>query len=1218
MGTLKTIAETEESTVVAAYEPVRDRSEAYQSEAALEREFLRLLEGQGYERVKIHHEEELVRNLRTQLEALNGYRFGEADWARFFKEVIARENDGVLGKTRRLQHENLFAFRLHDGTIRNFMLLDKRHIHNNRLQVLNQYEVSREEGARHDNRYDVTVLVNGLPLVHVELKRRGVSIREAFNQIKRYQRDSFFAGAGLFEYVQVFVISNGTQTKYYSNTTREGHLKEQGKRGNKAGNSFEFTSYWADAKNRPIQDLVDFTKTFFARHTLLSLLTRYCVMTVKDELLVMRPYQIAATERILQKIATSTTYKQTGTPEAGGYIWHTTGSGKTLTSFKTALLACQREDIDKVLFVVDRKDLDHQTQKEYDRYQKGAANANTSTKKLEERLSSADKKILITTIQKLSIFIKRNRAHEVYRKHVVIIFDECHRSQFGEMHTAITKAFRHYHLFGFTGTPIFAVNSGAGKDPHLKTTEQAFGRQLHSYTIVNAIGDGNVLPFRIDYLKTIEQREGVEDKQVEAIDTKRALESGRRVSEVVRYILEHFDQKTKRGSCYIHDNGRRVSGFNSLFAVSSIPMAMKYYDEFKRQMQGTRKLRIATIFSYSPNEEDPGDLSCADEDFETEHLDEPSREFLERAIGDYNQLFKTSYDTSAEGFEGYYKNVSQRMQDRELDLLIVVNMFLTGFDAKTLNTLWVDKNLKMHGLIQAYSRTNRILNSVKTFGNIVCFRSLERETDEAIALFGDSEAKGMVLLKGYKDYLNGYDENGRHVPGYKELVARLLEEFPLGSVITGNEHKKDFVRLFGAILRLLNILSSFDSFAGDPTLSERELQDYKSWYLNIHEEMKREAPDREGINDDVEFEIELIKQVDVNIDYILMLVEKYHAGNCEDKEILVSIDKAVNSSPELRSKRELISDFIKTVNPASNVEEDWRAFVLGQKEAELSELIAAENLKEAETRALIENSFRDGELTTHGTDIDALMPAISRFGNKGETRAKKKASVMDKLRAFFEKFFGVIDAEPAGDALDFDAPDLEIPAEVVPEEETASAEILDFPRGESERKTYLNAAEDRATYTAEPSANPEPNPTSQTQGGNMAATKTEGGFRPMLISIRSDYTWQIFDTFEKKFEYRTLWPKNYTGGRIFIYESGTRGLRKVIGFFEGGVPIPETNEYGDYLAIPIKRPRKFKKPMTLEEFGKTFGVPTKTAPQAWQYVDISAAACEKYALPAKK
>ena len=588
--------------------------------------------------------------------------------------------------------------------------------------MLHQYE---ETAGNHDTRYDVTVLVNGLPLVHIELKRRGVAIREAFNQIKRYQRDSFWAASGLFEYVQIFVISNGTHTKYYSNTTRSSHIKEQGEGRNKTkktSNSFEFTSFWADGNNKVIADLVDFTKMFFAKHTLLSILTRYCVFTSENLLLVMRPYQIAATERILNRIEVSTTYKQYGGIEAGGYIWHTTGSGKTLTSFKTAQLASKLPYIDKVLFVVDRKDLDYQTMKEYDRFEKGAANSNTSTAVLQRQMEDPDARIIITTIQKLDIFVRKNKGHAAFRQHFVIIFDECHRSQFGDMHQAITKAFKNYHLFGFTGTPIFSVNAGTGKNPELRTTQQAFGDKLHTYTIVDAINDGNVLPFRIDYVNTVKEKDDVKDSQVRAIDIEKAMGAPERIREIVRYTLEHFDQKTKRNSFYTL-KGQRMAGFNSIFAVSSIPIAMKYYTEFKRQLtEQHRDLTIATIFSFAANEDDPED-ALPEEGFETDALDKTARDFLDAAIQDYNQTFHVNFDTSADKFQNYYKDLSQRVKAREVDLLIVVNMFLTGFDATTLNTLWVDKNLKMHGLIQAFSRTNRILNSVKTYGNIVCFRN---------------------------------------------------------------------------------------------------------------------------------------------------------------------------------------------------------------------------------------------------------------------------------------------------------------------------------------------------------------------------------------------------------------------------------------------------------------------------------------------------------------
>lgn len=719
----------------------------------------------------------------------------------------------------------------------------------------------------------------------------------------------------------------------------------------------------------------------------------------------MRPYQIAATERILSRIVVSSNYKTTGTLQAGGYIWHTTGSGKTLTSFKTAQLACALPDIDKVLFVVDRKDLDYQTMKEYDRFEKGAANSNVSTRILQKQLEDPNTKIIITTIQKLDVFVSRNKSHNVFKQHFVIIFDECHRSQFGEMHDKIVKAFKNYHLFGFTGTPIFAVNASSGGNPLLRTTPQAFGDKLHTYTIVDAINDENVLPFRIDYVNTMKTVEGIKDTQVRAIDRERALESPKRIREIVKYVLDHFDQKTKRNSFYSL-KGQRMAGFNSIFAVSSIPMAMKYYVEFKKQLiERRRDLTIATIFSFSANEDDPEDV-MPDEGFEPELLDKTSREFLEFAIADYNGMFNTNYDTSSEKFQNYYKDVSTRVKNREVDLLIVVNMFLTGFDATTLNTLWVDKNLKQHGLIQAFSRTNRILNSVKTYGNIVCFRDLQKETDEAVALFGDKEVGSIVLLKGYDAYYHGYDENGKHQPGYTELISELSQDFPLGQAIIGEQNQKDFVRLFGAILRLKNILTAFDDFEGQAILSDRDFQDYQSLYIDIYQTFtKDKAADKENINDDIVFEIELIRQVEINIDYILMLVVKYHESNCNDKNILVAIDKAINSSIQLRSKKELIEDFIESVNISTKVDEDWRKFVHEQKEKDLAEIIDEERLKSEETKKFIDNSFRDGTLKTIGTDIDKIMPPVSRFGGG---RAEKKEGIIEKLKKFFEKYFGLV------------------------------------------------------------------------------------------------------------------------------------------------------------------------------------------------------------------
>ena len=659
MSKYNVVMETSNSTVVAEYEPLKRKSDSYQSEAALEKEFIRMLTEQGYDYLEIHEQDTLVKNLRTQLELLNDYKFSENEWDRFFNNNIANNNDGIVEKTRKIQEDHIQVLKKDDGTSKNIYLLDKKNIHNNTLQVINQYI---ENSGNYDNRYDVTILVNGLPLVHVELKRRGVALKEAFNQINRYQRDSFWAGSGLYEYIQIFVISNGTNTKYYSNTTRESHIKEQSQTRNKSkktSNSFEFTSYWADANNKVINDLVDFTRTFLSKHTILNVLTKYCVFTSEELLLVMRPYQIVATERILNKIEVSTNYKKMGTIDAGGYIWHTTGSGKTLTSFKTAQLATNLDYIDKVLFVVDRKDLDYQTMKEYDRFEKGAANGNRSTKVLQKQLEDITSKIIVTTIQKLSEFVKRNPSHPVFQKHLVLIFDECHRSQFGDMHKMIVKNFKNYHLFGFTGTPIFAKNATNKSNPDFCTTEQAFGDKLHTYTIVDAINDGNVLPFRIDYINTIKKKEGMTDKEVQAINTEEALSSHERVSNVVSYIIEHFDQKTKRNSFY-DLKGQRLNGFNSMFAVASIPMAKKYYLELKKQLEEKHKdLTIATIYSFAANEEDTTDGILDDEGFETDLLDQSSREFLDFAIDEYNKKFKTNFSSEGNGFQDYYKDLSE-------------------------------------------------------------------------------------------------------------------------------------------------------------------------------------------------------------------------------------------------------------------------------------------------------------------------------------------------------------------------------------------------------------------------------------------------------------------------------------------------------------------------------------------------------------------------------
>lgn len=1050
MNKYSLIAENADSTVVSDFAPAYKRATNYQSEAELEQAFIALLQKQAYDYLPITVEGDLVNNLRVQLQKLNGYEFSDSEWKQFFFEHIANPNATIESKTATIQEDHVKnLYDEHGQFKRNIYLLDKKNIHNNSLQVVNQYEV---EGA-HSNRYDVTILVNGLPMVHVELKRRGVALQEAFNQINRYQRDSFWADSGLYEYIQLFVISNGTYTKYYSNTTRFQHIKEaadtRAKKSKKTSNSFEFTSWWADASNKPIFDLMDFGQTFFAKHTLLSILTKYCVFTSDHLLLAMRPYQIVATERILNRIEVSTNYKKLGTIDAGGYIWHTTGSGKTLTSFKTAQIASKLPHIDKVLFVVDRKDLDYQTMKEYDKFEKGAANSNTSTAKLTKQLEDPNARIIITTIQKLDKFIGRNGGHKVFTDHIVIIFDECHRSQFGDMHTAITSSFKNYHLFGFTGTPIFAKNSSSGGRADLRTTIQAFGcyshgdprncpdeshqSAIHTYTIVDAITDKNVLPFRIDYIRTIKEADDVDDTKVRDIDREKALAAPERISNVTKYIREHYNQKTKRNSkpyaftrlANIHEAASardrnaieeikekvRMSGFNSIFAVSSIEAAKLYYTEFKKQQAEVpelARLKVATIFSYGANEVDDELDGLEDENSEnTDGLDKSSRDFLEVSIADYNKMFGTNYDTSSDKFQNYYKDVSLRMKNREIDLLIVVNMFLTGFDATTLNTLWVDKNLRMHGLLQAYSRTNRILNSIKTFGNIVTFRNLEKATNDSLALFGDKEASGIVLLKSFREYYEGYEADDKHVRCYTEMVNELLERFPVGQPIIGEQNQKEFISLYGAILKVRNILTTFDEFFGKEILTERDVQDYHSMYINFYDEFRKvDESDKENINDDIVFEMELIKQVEINIDYILELIRKYHASNQEDKNLLVDINKAIDSSVELRNKKDLIEQFISSINAESSIDDDWQTFVNSKKIEELDRIIAEENLDREETYRFVESAFRDGNVQTSGTAITKIMPPVTRF-SPDQNRSKKRETVLDRISAFFEKFFDI-------------------------------------------------------------------------------------------------------------------------------------------------------------------------------------------------------------------
>lgn len=1032
MNTYDLISENPESTVVAEFEPGYRSAAQYQNEAEMEDDFIKQLTRQAYDYLPIKNEQELIDNLRTQIERLNSIKFSDDEWEKFFNEHLGNPQQGIVEKTKTIQEDHVKAWTRPDGSKVNVYLIDKDNIHNNSLQVINQYV---PEGGAFENRYDVTILVNGLPLVHVELKRRGVSIKDAFNQINRYQRDSFWAGCGLFEFVQIFIISNGTLTKYYSNTTRDAVARSnqspgKGKGKKQTSNSFEFTSYWARKDNEPILDLVDFTQTFLSKHTILNILTRYCVFTSENMLLVMRPYQIAATEEIIRRINISTNAKTWGKREGGGYIWHTTGSGKTLTSFKTARLASQLPDIDKVLFVVDRKDLDYQTMKEYDRFEKGAANSNGSTAVLAKQLApDSNANIIITTIQKLSNFIARNPQHDVYKQHIVLIFDECHRSQFGDMHKAIVRKFKKYHMFGFTGTPIFPENAGSIRNVEFTTTEGAFGDQLHIYTIVDAIRDENVLPFKVDYIRTMREEDEVLDEMVSNIDRERALMAPERISLITKYILDHFAQKTRRDArsysfsrlvnvkevATARDRNAvkeekqktRLTGFNSIFAVASIPFVKLYYTELQKQMEQLppdKRLKIATIYSYSPN------VNIEDETPEdTEGLDESSREFLEKCIKDYNGMFGTSYDTSAEKFQNYYKDLSLRMKNREIDLLIVVNMFLTGFDATTLNTLWVDKNLRMHGLLQAYSRTNRILNSIKDHGNIICFRNLEKATNECLQRFGNKNAGGLILLKAFDDYYFGYDENDRHFPGWKEIVDELLSKFPInGFPLVGESSEKEFIKLFGTILRALNILLTFDEFAGNEIIDiNGDFLDYRSFYNELHEKYRPKGGELTNINDDLVFEMELMKSIEINIDYILFLVGQLNGEDGHDREIIIKAMKSVQASPDLRNKEELIRQFIESHTPDNDVHDQWSEFVRQSQRKEIETIIKEENLNREKALDFIGQSFRNGEVRESGTGIADILPPMGLFGNAGARRAEKKKTVIKRLKEFFDRFFDI-------------------------------------------------------------------------------------------------------------------------------------------------------------------------------------------------------------------
>ena len=1065
------IADEGAMIVMGRYEQSQQEQSAYQSEQALEESFIAKLVSQGYERLHINSEADMLNNLRLQLELLNDIKLSDSEWQRL-KVMLLGEQMTIEDKTEIIQHNNILSLPMDNGENRNICIIDRKNIHRNRpLQVLNQYE--ENEGA-HKTRYDVTILVNGLPLVHIELKRRGVPIKEAFNQINRYQRNSFWAGCGIYDYAQIFIISNGTETKYYSNTTRYAHVQEMGSvrkaSSKRECNSFEFTSYWTDTDNNRVAELMDFAERFLNRKMLLYTLTRYCVFTVDKNLMVMRPYQIAATEAILRRINQALNNRSwLGTTQAGGYIWHTTGSGKTLTSFKTAQLASMDERVKKVLFVVDRKDLDYQTMKEYDNFEKDCANSNSSSRILLKQLKDKDCRIIITTIQKLAnlmkptILGKDEVLQEVMKQEVVIIFDECHRSQFGDMQKMIRRSFKKYMMFGFTGTPIFAENAGTSADPKLRTTAQVFGgepdergnhtRALHTYTIINAINDQNVLKFKVDYIKTMKMKDGVESKEVWGIDTNDAWKKPERIKLVAKYILDHFDEKTKQADIYGMSHLKNVAemvrkgkkakavrtqklqtrGFNSILAVDSIPTAIAYYNELMMQMEEldeSQKRIIAMIYTYAANEAEDETGTLEDENPEgIGQLDGDSRQALDAAIKKYNDTFGTNYATDGDKFQSYYKDVSLRMKDKQVDILIVVGMFLTGFDAKTLNTLWVDKNLKMHGLLQAFSRTNRILNAVKNCGNIVCFRNLEEATNKCLGLFGDKDASGIVLMRPFDDYYNGYDEmqkNGqmKHYPGYVELVQQLLAKFPLNKLkdLASEKERKEFIKLMGAVLKMQNLLTSFDEFTIDKVMvdekldfNEFKMQDYLGWYNSHYEIYKKEKAEQGGksetIDDEVIYELELVKQVSIGIDFILALVAQYHESNCQDASIRVKIEKALDASPDLKDKKELVERFIERQTPDSNnVLDKWEEYIIEQRKQELEQIISDENLKHDETVRFMQQSFEDEYVTTSGLAVTNILPPMPIFGAGAGKRAEKKKTVIEKLEAFFKKYFNLIES----------------------------------------------------------------------------------------------------------------------------------------------------------------------------------------------------------------
>ena len=973
---------------------------SYQSEAELERELIANLVAQGYERADFKTSDQLYANLKVQIERLNNITFSDSEWERFLIEYLDAPNEGMIEKTRKIQEDYIYDFIFDDGHLKNIKIVDKKNIHNNYLQVVNQVV----GGARNENRYDVTILVNGLPLVHIELKKRGALVQEAYYQIHRYIKESFNLDHSLYKFVQIFVISNGTYTKYFANTTA------------KNKDNYEFTCEWADAKNVVIRDLVDFTKTFFEKRVVLEVLTKYCVFDVSDTLLIMRPYQIAATERILWKIKSSYESKKAGTVEAGGFIWHTTGSGKTLTSFKTARLATNLDFIDKVIFVVDRKDLDYQTMKEYQKFQEDSVNGSKDTKELKKSIEKDDNRIVVTTIQKLNEFVKKNPNHPIYDKHCVLIFDECHRSQFGDAQKNIRKSFKKYYQFGFTGTPIFPENSLKGD-----TTSGIFGAQLHCYVITDAIRDGKVLKFKVDYNnispKFKDSEMEMDEEKLKKAE-KKMLMHPERISEITKYILKIFNTKTYRNEFYDLKN-RRLNGFNAMFAVQSVESAKLYYEEFQKQQESLpeeKRLKVATIFSFAANEEPSSLGEIEEEGFETTAMNSTAKEFLKKVIDDYNNVFKTNYTVDGQGFQNYYKDLSQKVKDKDIDLLIVVGMFLTGFDAPTLNTLFVDKNLRYHGLIQAFSRTNRILNKTKAFGNIVCFRNLERATEDAIKTFGDENSVNVILEKSYDEYINGFKDNetGKTFKGYIEICEELIAKFPDPTEIELEADKKEFVQLFGELLKAENILRNFDEFQNfEKIISERQMQDMKSVYVDIRESFLNERRSRKAEAQqvdfsDVEFQIDLLKTDEINLDYILNLIMQKAKESKDIEHLKDEIRRVIKSSLGTRAKEDLVMDFISKkrlseLQNDDNIIETFYNFAKREKEEKINQLIAEENLNEKAYR-FIEKSISKGFVEYTGDELDGIIPPLSR---RGGAREKKKEIVLEKLRKIVDVFVGI-------------------------------------------------------------------------------------------------------------------------------------------------------------------------------------------------------------------